>query len=199
MQKKVLVAYATNSGSTAEVADAVGEELRKCGMVADVCRLTLVPSVEAYSAVVVAAPMILGWHGEAGSFIKKHQQALSKMPVAYLFTAMSLTRPRDAKLNGVPVLVDPNLAHDPKNPSRPGLRDRYATVGRYLGPALRAAPSVRPVSVGFFAGKLDFGRLKLPQLLFVMLIIQAKPGDRRNWKAIRGWAASLSTSFAGPA
>lgn len=165
MQKKVLVAYATNSGSTSEVADAVAGELRNSGMVADVCRLTLVPSVEPYSAVVVAAPMILGWHGEAVRFIKKHQQALRKVPVAYLFTAMSLTRPRENRLNGIPVVVDPNLAHDPKNPSRPSLRDWYATVGRYLGPALRAAPTVKPVSVGFFAGKLDFGRLKLLQML----------------------------------
>ena len=29
--KKILVTYATNSGSTAEVAQAVGEELRKSG------------------------------------------------------------------------------------------------------------------------------------------------------------------------
>jgi menaquinone-dependent protoporphyrinogen IX oxidase len=49
--------------------------------------------------------------------------------------------------------------------------------------------------VGFFAGKLDYSRLNLLQMLFVMLIIQAQPGDRRNWPAIKAWAAKLSTPF----
>jgi hypothetical protein len=28
-----------------------------------------------------------------------------------------------------------------------------------------------------------------------MLIIQAQAGDKRNWDAIRGWAASLPAAF----
>jgi hypothetical protein len=33
--------------------------------------------------------------------------------------------------------------------------------------------------------------LKWWAVLFVMLIIQAPAGDRRNWEAIRTWAAGL--------
>jgi len=60
-------------------------------------------------------------------------------------------------------------------------------------PALRAARSVRPVSVGFFGGRLELFRLKWWQALFVLLIIQAQPGGSRNESFIREWAASLSS------
>jgi len=117
----------------------------------------------------------------------------TKILIAY--ATMSLTRTGDTHLQGVPIEIDPSLPKEAKNPARLSLQERYATVGRYLGPVLRAAPLVKPVSVGFFGGKLDYSRLKLLQMLFVMLIIQARPGDRRNWAAIQAWAASLSMQF----
>ncbi len=61
----------------------------------------------------------------------------------------------------------------------------------YLRPVLDVAPLVKPVSVGFFGGKLELYRLPLLQMLFVLLVIQAQPGDFRNWPAIRAWATSL--------
>ena len=195
MQTKILIAYTTNSGSTSEVAEAVAAELGKGGAVVEVRRLEEVQDLSPYGAVVVGGPMILGWHRGAVKFLKKHQQALSRVPVAYFFTAMSLTRTGDTHLQGVPIEIDPNLPKDAKNPTRLSLQERYATVERYLGPVLRAAPLVKPVSVGIFGGKLDYSRLKLLQMLFVMLVIQAQPSDRRNWPAIREWAASLSTPF----
>jgi hypothetical protein len=33
-------------------------------------------------------------------------------------------------------------------------------------------------------------------MLFVMVIIQAQPGDFRNWPAIRAWAVRLRSAFA---
>ena len=59
------------------------------------------------------------------------------------------------------------------------------------------APQVKPVGVGFFGGKLDYGSLNIFHMLFVMLIIQARPGDFRNWEAIRAWAASLRPALSG--
>jgi hypothetical protein len=46
-----------------------------------------------------------------------------------------------------------------------------------------------------FGGRLDYGRMKWWAVLFVMLIIQAPPGDRRNWPAIRSWAAGLPVAL----
>jgi len=35
---------------------------------------------------------------------------------------------------------------------------------------LKKAPKVRPVAVGLFAGKLGYGKLRFPQMAFVMLL-----------------------------
>jgi menaquinone-dependent protoporphyrinogen oxidase len=196
MPSKILVAYTTNAGSTAEVAETVAAELGKNGAAVEVRSLEAVEDLAGYQAVILGAPMILGWHRSALNFLKKHRQALSRLPVAYFFTALSLTDTGETRLGGVPLAIDPDLAKAPKNPAHLNLRERYATVGRYLGAVLRAVPQVRPVSAAFFAGKLDYGRLKPLQMLFVMLVIQAQPGDRRNWPAIQAWAASLPAPFA---
>ena len=193
--QKILVAYTTNSGTTEEVAAVIGEELGRDGVQVDVRRLEEIADLESYTAVVVGGPMIMGWHKAAVKFVKKHQQALSHMPVAYFLTAMSLTQTGETSIGAIPICVDPMLAKTPKNANRLGFRERYATVTNYLRPVLRSAPQVKPVSIALFGGKLEFYRLKLLQMLFVMVIIQAQPGDRRNWPVIREWAAGLRTQL----
>jgi len=188
---RILIAYATNAGSTAKVAQVIGEELGRTGAQAQVCRLEKVTSVEPYDAVVVGAPMIMGWHSAAVKFVKKHQQALSHKPAAFFVTAMNLTQTNEKSIGAIPIYVDPALARPPKNPKRLSFKERYATVTNYLRPVLDAAPSVKPVSVGFFGGKLELYRLQLLQMLFVLLVIQAQPGDLRNWTAVREWATNL--------
>jgi len=191
--KTILVAYSTNSGSTAEVAQAVGDELVKGGNQVDVRTIKDVTSFAEYGAVVVGAPMIMGWHLPAVNFVKKHEQVLSKLPVAYFLTAMSLTQVEYQDFEGISISVDPRLAKPPKNPGRLSFRENYATVKNYLPTALKAAPMVKPVSVAFFGGKLDIMRLRLWQKLFVMIVVQAQPGDYRNWTFIREWANDLNT------
>ena len=189
--KKILVAFTTNSGSTEEVAQAVGEELGKGGDQVDVRRLEEVRDIAQYQAVVVGAPMILGWHRAALNFIKKHKKALSQVRVAYFFTAMSLTQTGETIIDAIPVCIDPEQAKPPKNTRRLSLEERYALPASYLRPALKAAPEVKPVSVGFFGGKLEMFKLNIFQMLFVMIAIRAQPGDRRNWDFIREWAGNL--------
>jgi menaquinone-dependent protoporphyrinogen oxidase len=190
--KKILVAYVTNTGTTADVARAIGEELQKTGAQVDVVELRQVRDLDSYSAVVLGAPMIMGWHREAVGFLKGNQKQLSQISVAMFMTAMSLTRTADTSVDGVPLYIDENLPQPPKVEGRLSFKERYATVQQYLRPVLRAVPAVRPVSVAFLGGRLDIYRLKWWQALFVMAIIQAPPGDRRNWDAIRAWAGSLA-------
>lgn len=191
MTNKILVAYTTNAGSTQEVAETIGETLNQDGMVVDVRQIKNVGDISAYGAVLVGGPMVMGLHQRMLKFLRKHQKALSQVPVAYFFTAMSLTKTTETNIGMVPVYQDPALAKAPKNATQLSFKEKYATVTSYLKPALRKAPLVKPVSVGFFAGKLDYSKLSVLQMLFVMLIIGAQPGDLRNWKAIRDWASSL--------
>ncbi len=188
--KKILVAYATNAGSTVEVAQAVGEELGKDGDQVDVRQIKDVLTIDGYAVVVVGAPMIMGWHRSAVKFVKKHTPELSKVKVAYFLTAMSLTQ-TGYNFGQLPIFVDPRLAKPPVDPNRMSFKERYATVNKYLLPVLKTAPLVKPVNVAFFGGKLDLYRLNWWQKLFVLIVVQAQPGEYRNWSFIREWAANL--------
>jgi len=197
MNSKILVTYATLSGSTAEVAEAIGETLGQEGAGVDVCRIKDVGDLTAYQAVLVGGPMIMGWHKEAKRFLRKHQSALSQMPVAYFITALNLTKTSQDSVSGVPIYYDPRLPKAPADPEKLSFKENYATPARYLTPVLKRASKVKPVCVGFFGGKLDYGTLNILHMLFVMLIIGARPGDHRNWEAIRAWAAGLRPTLLG--
>ncbi len=95
-----------------------------------------------------------------------------------------------------PVYLDTELVKPPKRESSLGFKESYTLVDNYLKPILKAAPEVKPVSVGFFGGKLELFKLKLLQMLFVMVIIGAQPGDLRNWPAIREWSSRVERVIA---
>jgi menaquinone-dependent protoporphyrinogen oxidase len=193
--KRILVAYATMAGSTAEVAQAVAEEIAKAGLQVDVLPLGQVKGLEAYDGVVVGGPMIMGWHRAASGFLKKHRQVFQRIPLAVFVTAMSLTQTNETSLGGVPVTVDEKLPRPPVNEGRLSFRERYARLSNYLRPVLSATRPAKPASIGVFGGRLEFGRLKWWAVLFAMLIIRAPAGERRNWPAIRSWAAGLPATL----
>jgi menaquinone-dependent protoporphyrinogen oxidase len=188
---RVLVAYATMAGSTAEVAQAVGEEIASSGAQVDVLPLEKIKTLETYDGVVLGGPMIMGWHRASLGFLKKHRSAFQRIPLAVFVTAMSLTQTGETSIDGVPVTVDEKLPKPPINTEKLNFRERYARLSNYLHPILSATRPAKPVSIGFFGGRLEYGRLKWWAVLFAMLIIQAPAGERRNWPAIREWAAGL--------
>jgi hypothetical protein len=71
-------------------------------------------------------------------------------------------------------------------------------VRRY-GNYCQIVPQIQPIGVGFFAGKIDYSRLKLLPRLFVRFIIRAKEGDYRNWPAIRAWTENIRQDLVGVA
>lgn len=189
--KKILVAHASMAGSTVEVARAIGEEIARSDVQVDVLPVDAVQDVSAYDAVVVGGPMIMGWHRAASGFLRKHRKALERIPLAVFVTAMSLTQTGDTQVNGVPLLVDEKLPKPPQTAGRLNFRERYARVTNYIQPILAAVRPARPVSIGVFAGRMEYGRLPWWAVVFAMVIIQAPAGDRRNWPTIRAWAAAL--------
>jgi menaquinone-dependent protoporphyrinogen IX oxidase len=98
-------------------------------------------------------------------------------------------------VGGVPVSVDERLPKPPEKEGHLKFRERYARLSSYVQPILKATRPVKPVSIGLFGGRLEYGRLKWWAVLFAMLIIQAPAGDRRNWTAIRSWAAGLPAAL----
>lgn len=191
--KKVLVAYSTMSGTTADVARTIADELTATGQF----EVSLAPLAEAkdlvpFGSFVIGGPMIVGWHREVKNFLAKNQPALAGKPVALFATAMSLTQSGETEVKGVPVFVDPGLAVAPLNPARLTIKEKYAAIPAYAAPMISLAGKANPVSVALFGGRLDLYRLKLWAVLFVTLIIHAKPGEKRNWPVIKAWAKQLS-------
>jgi menaquinone-dependent protoporphyrinogen oxidase len=189
---KILVAYSTNSGSTTEVAEAIAAELKQAGHTVEVRLMKDINTVIGYDAVVMGAPMIVGWHDQARRFMKKHQADLAVKKTACFACAMSLTRAKRERLPQIALTLDENLVANQSKPSSLTLKERFTTIGYYLNSILPARAGVKPVSVAIFNGKLEMFRLKWWQAAFVMVVVQATPGDYRDWDLIRSWARSLS-------
>jgi menaquinone-dependent protoporphyrinogen oxidase len=189
---RILVAYATMAGSTAEVARTVGEELAKSGFEVDVLPLGEVKDIRVYEAVAVGGPMIMGWHRAALRFLKAHRDDFQHIPLAVFILAMSLTQDGETGGGSLPVYVDEKLPKPPEKAGSLNFRERYARLSHYLDPILKATRPVKPASIGVFGGRMEYGRLKWWAVIFAMLIIRAPAGDKRNWPAIREWSAGYA-------
>ncbi len=78
----VLVAYATKSGATAEIARTIGEELRLTGLRVDVRPVEEVGDVTPYDAVLLGSAIYLGkWRREALEFGESQANLLRTRPV----------------------------------------------------------------------------------------------------------------------
>ena len=201
MNKKVLVAYSTKSGSTGEVAEAIGKALREGGLTVDISPAKEVIELSAYGAAIVGSPILYGkWHSQALKLLKRHQEALSRIPVAYFTTCMELTRLPEKKARDMAVYLDPSLGRPPQVAGKLSAFEKSHLLSAFLDPVLKKVPQVKPFSVGFFRGKLNYSKLDFISLLlmkFIWLVYKRAPeGDFRNWEAIGSWAMSLRPALA---
>lgn len=91
MTKKILLAYGTVAGSTAEVAQAIAEELTAAGAQVNVEPVESVKDLAGYNAVVVGTAVrkfrILG---KTRRFLSRHHAALKHVPVAYFLVCLTM-------------------------------------------------------------------------------------------------------------
>ena len=160
MSSKILVAYASRTGTTAGVAEVIGQVLAADGTAVDVRPVAEVNNLSPYSAIVVGSA-IQGaeWLPEAMQFIRDHQRELAARPFAAFLVCMTL-----AMTN----------------------RDYHDEVARWLQPV---CDLVEPVSMGLFAGALDISkvptlRARLNFRISVRLGVWSE-GDHRNWDELR--------------
>jgi len=171
MAGKILIAYASRTGTTAGVADAIGKALADLGEEVDVLRMKDIADISSYRAVVAgSAIQDTKWLPEAMEFIRTNQSSLAQKPFAAFLVCMTLAMPKAAEY-------------------RP-------TVATWLNP-VRAI--IEPVSEGLFAGALDIREIssfseRIKFRLSVMFGVW-KEGDHRDWNAISEWAKSLAPLF----
>ena len=166
MTGKILVAYATRTGSTAEVADRIAHDLCAAGRSAVVRPVGEVTSLEGYSgAVLGSAVRYAAWLPEMTDFVSAHRAALSAMPVAF-FTMHMLA-----------------LGDDP------------AAVAERATYTAKARELLSPIDEAFFAGMIDPARLSFFDRMAVRLV-KSPIGDRRDWDRITAWAGALAPRLA---
>jgi menaquinone-dependent protoporphyrinogen oxidase len=167
MTNKILVTYASRTGWTVGLAEAIGKTLSENGLQVDVLPMAEVKDLASYQAVVAGSAInAKSWLPEAMQFIRTHQAELAGKPFAAFLVCMTL-----AMRNG----------------------EQYRShVSTWLSP-VRAM--VHPVSEGLFAGGLDIRKVPSAgdRLKFRLSVLFGvwKEGDHRNWEAIRTWAAQL--------
>lgn len=87
MTWRVLVAYGSKSGSTAEMAQWIVEELRSRHLDAEARPAAEVRGLGGYDAVVLGGALYMGrWHRDAVRFTRRHAEALTELPV-WLFSS----------------------------------------------------------------------------------------------------------------
>lgn len=161
MAARILVAYTTRKGSTADIALAVAKELEKTGATVTVADMTTVSSLEGYTGVVVGAPVYTGKvMRDVAAFAARCQKDLARVPVAGFVTGIA-----------------------PVYPPTGGIADFTRQLEKALEP-------VKPVTVTMFAGKLDAGRLSFIERGMTALL-KVPTGDFRDWTAIAAWAREL--------
>jgi menaquinone-dependent protoporphyrinogen oxidase len=159
--KKLLVAYATRTGTTAEVAAEIGRVLEAKGFAVEVRKLAEVVSLDGYAAAVIGAPINgMRWHPEASAFVAANKAALGAVPVACFYLSyIAFAGGREAWKRSISKGMD------------------------------EVGASVQAVSIGAFGGALA-GPLPAPmRLLFG--IEKGQSLDKRDWDAIRAWASGL--------
>ena len=131
---KILIAYASRAGSTAEVAQAIGRTLIEQGAEVDVIPVEKVTDLTLYRAVVVGSAIRAAhWLPEAMGFIQSHRAELVRKPFAMFTVCITLAMS--------------NL-------------EQYRSAVREWTAPVRAL--VKPFSEGLFAGMLALTLSSLP-------------------------------------
>jgi menaquinone-dependent protoporphyrinogen oxidase len=134
MNSPILVAYATERGSTKEVAEAIAEQLTADGLAIDVRAAEAVDDLAPYGAVVLGTALYMGRiHRDARAFLAAHRASLGSVPFAVFGLG-----PR-------------TLAEDDVAGSRRQLEKSVAKVG-----------GLSPFATAVFGGVIDPAKLRFP-------------------------------------
>ena len=162
---RVLVAFASKHGSTAEIAQAISDRLRQSGLTVDCRDVGEVTSLVPYGAVVLGSAVYMGrWRRDARRFLRRHGAALAERRL-WIFSSGPTGPPADDK----PGWTEPRgTVH---HAQQLGALDHVVFGGRVPsegnGPAARAMREGTP----------------------------SEYRDRRDWVAIRGWADGIASQL----
>ena len=159
---KVLVAYASKRGSTAEIAEAVAMTLREAKLSVDCVPVDRVGDLAPYDAVVLGSAVYMKrWRGDAKHFLRKHGKALASLPFR-VFSSGPVGDPADD---------DPDWLEPPRilrQVEKLGVQDHVVFGG-----------TLPDEGGGFMAKSMASG-------------MAPEYRDRRDWEEIRAWAQRIA-------
>jgi menaquinone-dependent protoporphyrinogen oxidase len=169
MNKKILVTYASRTGSTAQIAEAICKSLVKNGEEAELLPMENVKDLSSYHAVIIGSPIRKSqWLPEAMQFLQNHRAELARKRVATFTVCITIA------MSNV---------------------ERYQDVVRQWTAPVREL--AKPISEGLFAGRLNFRKLPctLDTLLlrFTVALGVFPKGDHRDWNAVHAWVQDLQS------
>jgi menaquinone-dependent protoporphyrinogen oxidase len=160
---KLLVTYASKYGSTAEIAEVIGKELRKRDCQVEVKPIEAVDSLAGYDGFVIGSALYAGgWMKAAAKFLRQNQHLLAAQPV-WLFSS------------GPTGQGDPNEILD------------GWTFPENLSEVLE---TIKPRDVILFHGNINPDKLNFAERMIVKAV-KATVGDYRDCLVIRSWAKML--------
>ncbi len=164
---KVLVAYASKRGATAEIAEKIGEVLRQTDCHVDVLPVNRVDDLMSYKAVVLGSAAYIGlWRKEMVTFLKGNEDKLSKMPV-WIFSS------------------GPTGTGDPIDLLQGWC---YPTAQKPL------VESINLCDITCFHGKVDMDSMNFFEKMIVKKV-KAPIGDFRDWESITSWAKNIAKTL----
>ena len=168
MPASVFVVYATRSGSTGEVAQAIGASVRKSGLAAGVAHVSQVDSVPRMTEVILGAPLYMGqFPKEFHRFLARHRGALEILKPWCFVLGPTRTNPRDFEA---------------------ARHQAVKQLARYMW--------FCPADVHVFGGRWDPKTLPFPFSLIRRLpghpLEKIPAADVRDWAEIDEWAAGIA-------
>ncbi len=163
MTTKILVAYASRHGATAEIAEAIANELRQPTTIVDLKSLDEIETLLPYDKIVLGSAVYIGqWLKDFVRFLEANASTLSEKET-WLFSS---------------------------GPTGEG--DPVELMKGFLMPdnAKETVEQIGPKEVVLFHGELDMKKLNFVDKTIVRGV-KAPVGDFRDWDMIKDWARKI--------
>ncbi len=167
--KKILVAYASKCGATAEIAAAIAESLCAGGLSAELQKVNNIRSIGGYQGIVLGTAIYMGKPlKEAVAFVEKFGNQMGNLPFAVFDVCLTM---KDATPENEKIALD------------------------YLKPISAGIP---PIKTGAFSGRINLATLPPLYRMFAQADNEGilAEGDFRDWEAISTWAEDLGVVLA---
>ena len=137
MKHRILVSYASGSGSTGEVAEFIGDALKGPDVAVDVQEASVVGALNEYDAVVLGSSIRFGrWLPNALAFLERFSKEMRARPAALFMTCLSI--------------IDRSA-------------ENWENALAYWDPILQRFPEINPVGLGLFSGSIAREYAQLPE------------------------------------